>query len=208
MWHSVFASLFIRGSFLKQYKPAIFFPSRPPALLFPLPHWKKERMLDSFDLQHPYNEEWTILKHGCFLYRPAFVSLSGAWSLEPCELSRCPGDRCDLLASSRADSWATFTQSGRYGCAWVTDENPWGALDYGEWTVKRNHIGHSDKRSPWFYFRLPSLVSVLSCNECGNRFPSRSVWTYIESRCCPVLPSSVCWLYTLISFVPALYRRE
>lgn len=105
------------------------------------------------------------------LYRSAFVLLSRAWSLEPCVLSRRQRDRCDLLASSSAGSWAIFTQAGRYGRAWVTDENPWGALDYGEWKIKRNHIGHRYKRSPLFLF-YPSLFlfssSLLGCNECGK----------------------------------------
>lgn len=105
------------------------------------------------------------------LYRPAFVLLSRAWSLEPCVLSRRQRDRCDLLASSSAGSWAIFTQAGRYGKAWVTDENPWGALDYGEWKIKRNHIGHRYKRSPLFLF-YPSLFlfssSLPGCNECGK----------------------------------------
>lgn len=106
----------------------------------------------------PVSTQWAAddAEGWLLLYRSAFVLLSKAWSLEPCVLSRCQRDRCDLLASSSAGSWAIFTQAGRYGKAWVTDENPWGALDYGEWKIKRNHIGHRYKRSPLFLF-YPSL---------------------------------------------------
>lgn len=110
----------------------------------------------------PVSTQWATddAEGWLLLYRPAFVLLSRAWSLEPCVLSRRQRDRCDLLASSSAGSWAIFTQAGRYGKACVTDENPWGALDYGEWKIKRNHIGHRYKRSPLFLF-YPPLVSFL-----------------------------------------------
>lgn len=114
--------------------------------------------------------------------------LSRAWSLEPCVLSRRQRDRCDLLASSSASSWAVFTQAGRYGKAWVTDENPWGALDYGEWKIKRNHIGHRYKRSPLFLFLTPapcffSPLPYQAVTNVENCFPPQSVWGHRDSRC-------------------------
>lgn len=132
----------------------------------------------------PVSAQWAAddAEGWLLLYRPAFVLLSRAWSLEPCMLSRRQRDRCDLLASSSAGSWAIFTQAGRYGKAWVTDENPWGALDYGEWKIKRNHIGHRYKRSPLFLFYPPLFLfssSLPGCNECGKLLPpSKYVRTY------------------------------
>lgn len=61
-----------------------------------------------------------------------------------------------MWSVSLIHSWqqATFTQSGRYGCGWVTDDNSWGALDCGEWRIKGNHIGCRYKGAP---SPLPSL---------------------------------------------------
>lgn len=106
------------------------------------------------------------------------------------ELSRCQGDRCDVLASSRAAAeQLSHRQAGT--ASLVTDENPWGALDYGGWKIKRNHIGHRYKGSPPLLFSPPLFAfcpSLGNSNECGKL---ASPWKRCSlegraSRCCSV----------------------
>lgn len=109
-----------------------------------------------------------------------FCAPFGAWSLQP--ESSVDAREIDVVCLPHPEQQLSHFHTGRQvQQSLVTDENPWGALDYGEWTMKRNHIGHRYKRSPLLLFSpplFPFSLSLGNIHECGKlSFP----WKHLSA---------------------------
>lgn len=105
----------------------------------------------------------------------------GAWSLRP--ESSVDATEIDVMCLPHPGQQLSHFHTGRQvQPSLVTDENPWGALDYGEWTMKRNHIGHRYKGSPLLLFSpplFPFSPSLGNIHECGKlSFP----WKHLSAQ--------------------------
>ena len=110
-----------------------------------------------------------------------FCAPFGAWSLQP--ESSVDAREIDVVCLPHPEQQLSHFHTGRQvQPSLVTDENPWGAPDYGEWTMKRNHIGHRYKRSPLLLCSPPlfpfslSLGNIYECGKLSFPWKHLSAW--------------------------------
>ena len=123
-------------------------------------------------------------KRSTLSIQTCFCAPFGAWSLQP--ESSVDAREIDVVCLPHPEQQLSHFHTGRQvQPSLVTDENPWGALDYGEWTMKRNHIGHRYKRSPLLLFSPPlfpfslSLGNIYECGKLSFPWKHLSAWGHL-----------------------------
>lgn len=145
--------------------------------------WYWQENGESSDPQLPAQRVLDKWRRSTLSIQTCFCAPFGAWSLQP--ESSVDAREIDVVCLPHPEQQLSHFHTGRQvQPSLVTDENPWGAPDYGEWTMKRNHIGHRYKRSPLFLCSpplfpfSPSLGNIYECGKLSFPWKHLSAWGF------------------------------